>query len=106
MTTPSHAAASGDVFCRPPAAEILRNEAQHFIGLAIEDATEAARRLRWIAGGERLEHDLPAEDWLSPAQCERLRRLATIAEVLAAEAAAVLGEVALGSPQPQGPAAP
>lgn len=96
MTTPSHAAGSGDVLCGPPAAEILHREAQHFIGLAIEDATEAARRLRWIAGGERLEHGLPADAWLTPAQCARLLRLATIAEVMAAEATAVLGEVVPG----------
>jgi hypothetical protein len=93
MTTPSHAATSGDAFCRPPAAEILHREVQHFIGLAIEDATEVARRLRWIAGGERLEHGLEPDQWLSPAQCERLQRLATLAQVLAAEATAVLGEV-------------
>ena len=93
MESRSHAAVGGAYPCCPPAAEILHREAQHFIGLAIEDATEAARRLRWLAHGERLEHDLPAEDWLSPAQCARLRRLALIAEQVAGDAMAVLGEV-------------
>jgi hypothetical protein len=94
MTTPSHAAPSGADPCRPSAASILADEALQHLGTAADDADDAATRLRWLAGAARVEHDLPADAWLSPEQCARLLRMATLAEVLAAEARAVLGEVA------------
>jgi hypothetical protein len=96
MTATSHTAASGADPCRPPAAEILRNEANHYLNHAAEDCDEAARRLHWLANGERLEHGLEPDQWLSPAQCDRLLRLAALAKLVAADARAVLEEVAPG----------
>jgi hypothetical protein len=92
-STPSHGATAAADPCRPPAAEILQSEARHYLELAAEDCDEAARRLHWLANGERLEHDLPADAWLSPAQCDRLLRLAALAKLVAADVRAVLGEV-------------
>ena len=80
--------------CCPSAGSILRDSASHFLDLAADDALEAARRLRWLADGERQAHGIEAPDWLTTAQCERLRRLATIAETVAADARALLQEVA------------
>ena len=93
MPTPSHAAASGADPCRPSAASILADEALQHLGHVADDADDAATRLRWLAGDARVEHGLEPDQWLSPEQCARLLRLATLAEVLAAEATAVLGEV-------------
>ena len=93
MTPVSPAAAGGADPCRPPAAEILQREARHYLEYAADDADEAARRLHWLANGERLEHGLPADAWLSPAQCDRLLRLASLAKLVAADARAVLQEV-------------
>ena len=93
-STPSHGATAAADPCRPPAAEILRNEARHYLTHAAEDCDEAARRLHWLANGERLEHGLSSDAWLSPAQRDRLLRLAAVAKLVAADARAVLGEVA------------
>jgi hypothetical protein len=93
MTKPSHGATDAADPCCPPPEEILEHEASHYLSHAAEDCDEAARRLHWLANGERLEHGLEPDQWLSPAQCARLLRLATLADVLAAEARAVLGEV-------------
>jgi hypothetical protein len=96
MTTPSHAAASGADPCRPSAASILADEALHHLGTAADNADDAATRLRWLAGAARAEHGLEPDQWLSPEQSARLQRLATLADLLAAEARAVLGELAPG----------
>ena len=93
MTTPSHGATVAADPCRPPAAEILQDRAMHYLELAAEDCDEAARRLHWLANGERLEHGLEPDQWLSHAQCDRLLRLAAMAKLVAADARAVLGEV-------------
>lgn len=94
MTTPSHATPGAADPCRPPAPAILQDSARHYIGEAVNDAAEAARRLRWLAHGERLEHGLEAQDcWLTAAQCERLQRLAAVAELVAADARVLLVEV-------------
>ena len=102
MTTPSHGAASGADPCRPPAAEILQREANHYLNHAAEDCDEAARRLHWLANGERLEHGLEPDQWLSPAQCDRLLRLAAMAKLVASDARAVLEEVAPSEHSGQG----
>ena len=94
MESTSHTAASGADPCRPPAAEILQSEANHYVELAAQDCDEAARRLHWLANGERLEHGLPADAWLTGAQCDRLLRLAAMAKLVASDARAVLEEVA------------
>jgi hypothetical protein len=96
MPKPSHAAASGADPCRPSAASILVDEALHHLGTAADDADDAATRIRWLAGAARVEHGLGPDQWLSPAQCERLLRLATLADLLAAEARAMLAEVTPG----------
>ena len=94
MANPSHGATDAADPCRPSAASILADEALHHLGHAADDADDAATRLRWLAGAARVEHDLPADAWLSPEQCARLLRLATLADLLAGEVRAVLGEVA------------
>ena len=90
MPTPCHPAAA----YRPSGAELLHDAALHCLGHAAGDVDDAATRLRWLAGAARVEHGLPADAWLSPEQCARLLRMATLADVLAAEARAALGEVA------------
>ena len=96
MTKPSHAAASGADPCCPSAASILADEALLALGSGAEDADLIAHRIRFLAGAARVEHGLEPDQWLSPQQVERLQRLATLADVLAAEATAVLGEVVPG----------
>jgi hypothetical protein len=71
----------------------LADEALHHLGTAADDADDAAIRLRWLAGAARVEHGLGPDQWLSPQQVERLQRLATLADLLAAEARGLLGEV-------------
>jgi hypothetical protein len=93
MESRSHTAASGADPCRPSAASILADEALQHLGHVADDADDAATRLRWLAGAARVERGLEPDQWLSPQQVERLQRLATLAEVLAAEVRAVLGEV-------------
>jgi hypothetical protein len=78
---------------RPSAASILADEYLLALGSGAEDAELIARRIRFLTGAARIEHGLPLDQWLSPEQVARLLRLATIAEILAAEARAVLGEV-------------
>jgi hypothetical protein len=90
MKSESHPAAAD----RPSAASLLRDEATHYLGHAADDAAESARRLRWFAEGERIEHGLERHEWLTPEQSDRLRRLATLADLVAADARAVLAEVA------------
>jgi len=79
--------------CCPSAGSILRDSAGHFLDLAAGDAMEAARRLRWLADGERQAHGIEAAGWLTTAQCDRLRRLAQLADLVAADARALLQEV-------------
>jgi hypothetical protein len=93
MTTPSHGAASGADPCRPSAASILADAALYNLGHAADGCDTAATHLRWLAGDARDEHGLEPDQWLSPEQCARLLRLATLADVLAAEVRALLGEV-------------
>lgn len=93
MTTPSHAAASGADPCRPSAASILVDEALLALGSGAEDADLIAHRIRFLTGAARVEHGLEPDQWLSPQQVERLLRLATLTDLLAAEARAVLEEV-------------
>jgi hypothetical protein len=64
------------------------------LGHAADGCDTAATHLRWLAGDARDEHGLEPDQWLSPEQCARLLRLATLADLLAADARAVLGEVA------------
>jgi len=78
---------------RLAAASILQDEALQHLGTTSDDCDDAATRLRWLANDARLEHDLPPDQWLSPARVARLQRMATLAEMLAAEALAVLAEV-------------
>ena len=96
MTTPSHGAASGADPCRPSAASILADAALYNLGHAADGCDTAATHLRWLAGDARLEHDLEPDQWLSPAQCDRLLRLAAMAKLVAADARALLEEVAPG----------
>jgi len=96
MTTPSHAAPSGADPCRPSAASILADAVLYNLGHAADGCDTAATHLRWLAGDARDEHGLEPDQWLSPQQCARLLRLATLADVLAAEVRAVLEEVAPG----------
>ena len=94
MTTDSHAIPGGADPYRPPAAEVLQEEALQHLGTAADDADDAATRLRWLADDARLEHGLPADAWLSAAQLEQLQQLATLADQVAAGARAVLAELA------------
>ena len=93
MESRSHTAASGADPCRPSAASILADEALQHLGHVADYSDDADTRLRWLAGAARVEHGLEPDQWLSPEQCARLLRMATLAEVLAAEVRAVLGEV-------------
>jgi hypothetical protein len=68
--------------CRPTADWILRDEASDCLASAAEDASEAARHLRWLAA-----------EWPVAARSDRLRRLALLAETVAAETRAILQEV-------------
>jgi len=79
---------------RPPAAEILQDEALLALGSGAEDAELIAHRIRFLAGAARLEHGLPADAWLAPERLERLERLASLADQLAAGARALLAELA------------
>ena len=92
--TPSSAAITGAADpCRPPAAELLRDAAQHVLTETAEDFHEAARRLRWLAHGQRIEHGLEPAQWLSSRQTERLQRMADHADLIAADALATLEEL-------------
>ena len=89
MPTPSHAAAA----YRPPAASLLRDEADHHLGQAAVDASDASRRLRWLALEARHEYALEGEDWLTPEQSSHLLSLATLADQVAAGTRAALREI-------------
>lgn len=91
MESRSHTAGSGADPCRPSAASILADSALYNLGHAADGCDTAATHLRWLAGAARVEHGLKPDQWLSPEQCARLLRLATLADVLAGEARAVLG---------------
>ena len=79
MTADSHAPMGAVDPCCPSA---LPLDVEHYLDAAVEDASECSRRLRWLAG-----------EWPAEAQADRLRRLATLAELVAAEVKAVLQEV-------------
>jgi hypothetical protein len=93
MQPHSHAIPGGADPARPAAASILQDEALQHLGTTADDCDDAATRLRWLANTACLEHDLPPDQWLAPEQVARLQRLATLADLLAAEARAVLAEV-------------
>jgi hypothetical protein len=93
MESRSHASASGADPCRPSAASILADAALYNLGHAADGCDTAATHLRWLAGDARDEHGLEPDQWLSPEQCARLLRLATLADVLAAEVRALLEEI-------------
>ena len=65
--------------CCPP---VLPLDAEHYLDAAVEDAQECSRRLRWLAA-----------EWPLEAQADRLRRLAALADLVAAEVRAILREV-------------
>ena len=94
MTAPSHARMGAVDPCCPSDRAILRDSASQYLELAADDALEAGRRLRWLADGERQAHGIEAAGWLTTAQCDRLRRLAQLADLVAADARALLQEVA------------
>jgi hypothetical protein len=79
---------------RPPAAAILADECILALGASGEDADTIAHRIRFLTGAARIEHGLKPDQWLAPEQVARLQRLATFADLVAAEARAVLAEVA------------
>jgi len=78
---------------RPPAAEILKDEALLALGSGAEDAELIARRIRFLTGAARLEHGLELDEWLRPAQLEQLEALASLADQMAAGARALLAEL-------------
>jgi len=79
MSKRSHAPTGAVDPCCPSA---LPLDAEHFLDAAAEDAQECSRRLRWLAG-----------EWPLETRADHLRRLATLADLVAAEVKAILREV-------------
>ena len=79
---------------RPPAAEILQDEALLALGTSGEDAETTGHRIRFLTGAARIEHGIAPDEWLTPEQVARLQQLASLADQLAAGARAVLAGLA------------
>jgi hypothetical protein len=83
-------------FCAPipSAASILADECLLALVASADDADTIAHRVRFLTGAARIEHGIEPAEWLSPEQLEPLQRLATLADLVAAESRAALAVVA------------